>query len=46
MSQTVFLEDSPEKGLSDLDNWEEVEYDYDSEREFLSGIVVEEDIKY
>ena len=46
MSQTAFLEDTPELGLLDLDNWGEVEYDYVSEEEFLSGIEVEEDYSY
>ena len=46
MSQRIFLEDTPELILLDLDSMEEVEYDYDSEQMFLSGIVVEEEIKY
>lgn len=43
MSQTVLLEDTPELGLLDLDSIEELEYDYDSEQEFLSGLEVVED---
>ena len=46
MSQTAFLEDTPELGLLDLDSMEEVEYDYDSEQEFLSGLEVGEDYSY
>ena len=46
MSQRVFLEDTPELILLDLDSLEEVEYDYDSEEEFLSGIEVGEDYSY
>ena len=46
MSQSVLLEDTPELGLKDLDSIEELEYDYDSEQEFLSGLEVEEDYSY
>ena len=46
MSQRIFLEDTPELILLDLDSMEEVEYDYDSEQEFLSGLEVEEDYSY
>ena len=46
MSQRAFLEDTPELILLDLDSLEEVEYDYDSEQEFLSGLEVGEDYSY
>ena len=43
MSQNIVLEPTAELILLDLDNMEEVEYDYDSEQEFLSGLEVRED---
>ena len=46
MSQRAFLEDTPELILSDLDSGEELEYDYDSEQEFLSGLEVGEEYSY